>query len=470
MACFAPTLRPMMSSDDTIAQAGVGQRVFVAGTGNSAAITALALKMAGCAVVIEGDHKHPPPNIAPDRHDKSTDWQRVLALGAASKTMLQRLGIWARLDLPTAAITDMQIIGAPDFGGLYLGADFDEANFNTKKQAEPKTETETLAHSVSLNALSRAIAQTLADKLADTDNMGDMGSITRTTSPFADWRNQQLYLDNGTQMRGEVLVDTNVGAHSIGGKTIKTREAAGIAIWQHDYHASALVAVLDSTYTHKTQPHKTIARQVFLPSGPLALLPLPHPQKLALIWSLPTPRARALAQVAQDIFEHELNKACLGFGDIEALSLSGQRTTQPLYAHFANHFVAPNLVLLGEAAHLFHPLAGQGFNVTLRDASALADTFYDARMLGLRLADPLVLQNYQTLRRGDAAIMASTTHALAQLFFTAPKLATAGLATMGALVKRQPNLAKFLRTQANNGSITAPRLMRGVKFGDAPIL
>ena len=460
----------MMSSDDNIAQAGVGQRVFVAGTGNSAAITALALKMAGCAVVIEGGHKQQSPNIAPDRHDKSTDWQRVLALGAASKTMLQRLGIWARLDLPTAAITDMQIIGAPDFGGLYFGADFDEANFNPQKQAETKTETETLAHSVSLNALSRAIAQTLADKLADTGNMGDTGSITRTTSPFADWHNQQLYLDNGTQMRGEVLVDTNVGAHNIGGKTIKAREAAGIAIWQHDYHASALVAVLDSPYTHKTQPHKTVARQVFLPSGPLALLPLPHPQKLALIWSLPTPRARALAQVAQDIFEHELNKACLGFGNIEALSLSGQRTTQPLYAHFANHFVAPNLVLLGEAAHLFHPLAGQGFNVTLRDASALADTFYDARMLGLRLADPLVLQNYQTLRRGDAAIMASTTHALAQLFFTAPKLATAGLATMGALVKRQPNLAKFLRTQANNGNITAPRLMRGVKFGDAPIL
>ena len=448
----------MMGLDDNIAQAGATQRVFVAGTGNSAAITALALKMAGCAVVIEGGHKHPPPNIAPDRHDKSTDWQRVLALGAASKTMLQRLGIWARLDLPTAAITDMQIIGAPDFDGLYFGADFDEANFNPQKQAEPKakTETETLAHSVSLNALSRAIAQTLADKLADTDNMDDTGSITRTTSPFADWRNQQLYLDNGTQMRGEVLVDTNVGAHSIGGKTIKTRDAAGIAIWQHDYHASALVAVLDSTYTHKTQPHKTIARQVFLPSGPLALLPLPHPQKLALIWSLPAPRASALAQVAQDIFEHELNKACLGFGDIEALSLSGQRTTQPLYAHFANHFVAPNLVLLGEAAHLFHPLAGQGFNVTLRDASALADTFYDARMLGLRLADPLVLQNYQTLRRGDAAIMASTTHALAQLFFTAPKLATAGLATMGALVKRQPNLAKFLRTQANNGKHNRP--------------
>ncbi len=463
----------MMGSDDNIAQAGVGQRVFVAGTGNSAAITALALKMAGCAVVIEGGHKHPPPNITPDRHDKSTDWQRVLALGAASKTMLQRLGIWARLDLPTAAITDMQIIGAPDFGGLYFGADFDETNFDTKKQAGPKTETETLAHSVSLNALSRAIAQTLADKLADT---GDTGSITRTTSPFADWRNQQLYLDNGTQMRGAVLVDTNVGAHTVGGKTIKTREAAGIAIWQHDYHASALVAVLDSTYTHKTPPHKTIARQVFLPSGPLALLPLPHPQKLALIWSLPTPRASALAQVAQDIFEHELNKACLGFGDIETLSLSGQRTTQPLYAHFANHFVAPNLVLLGAAAHLFHPLAGQGFNVTLRDASALADTFYDARMLGLSLADPWVLQKYQTLRRGDTAIMASTTHALAQLFFTAPKLATAGLATMGALVKRQPNLAKFLRTQANNGSITAPRLMRPMhqtqqrQFGDAPIL
>ena len=454
----------MMSSDDNIAQAGATQRVFVAGTGNSAAITALALKMAGCAVVIEGGHEQQPPNIAPDRHDKSTDWQRVLALGAASKTMLQRLGIWARLDLPTAAITDMQIIGAPDFGALSFGAlSFGEGNFGAQKQAE----TEELAHSVSLNALSRAIAQTLADKLADT---GDIGSITRTTSPFADWRNQQLYLDNGTQMRGEVLVDTNVGAHSIGGKTIKTREAAEIAIWQHDYHASALVAALDSPYTHKTQPHKTIARQVFLPSGPLALLPLPHPQKLALIWSLPTPRARALAQVTQDIFEHELNKACLGFGDIEALSLSSTRTTQPLYAHFANHFVAPNLVLLGEAAHLFHPLAGQGFNVTLRDASALADTFYDARMLGLRLADPLVLQNYQTLRRGDAAIMASTTHALAQLFFTAPKLATAGLATMGALVKRQPNLAKFLRTQANSGSITAPRLMRGVKFGDAPIL
>ena len=420
------------------------QPIFVAGAGNAAAVTALALAAAGCSVVLEG-----VASRAPKPH-KNADWQRVLALSATSQKLLQRLGIWARLDLPSSTISAMQIYGQENSPALALDAhDLDMRAQNTE-----------LAQIVSLNALSRAIAQQLADCLA-----AKHPTITRASSAFADWRAPLLYLADGSQMRGALLVDTISPAQKT---SHKWRDTEGLTALRYDYRADALVARLAST-----KPHNNIARQIFLPTGALALLPLPQPHALALIWSLPRAHAQALASAKPHIFAYELNKICRDFADIGRLVLpnasTNQRATQPLRLHLASQFIAPQRVLLGEAAHIIHPLAGQGFNVTLRDAAALADTLYDAQILGLSVADPMILQNYQSARRADAALLAATTHALAGLFATTPRLASVGLAATHRQVMRQPKLAARFYKQANYGATPPPRLMRNADFA-APLL
>jgi 2-octaprenyl-6-methoxyphenol hydroxylase len=131
------------------------------------------------------------------------------------------------------------------------------------------------------------------------------------------------------------------------------------------------------------------------------------------------------------------------------------------------------VVLLGDAAHVVHPLAGQGFNLTLRDASLLADVLYETRQLGLALGDGAMLATYETTRRADAKLTAAATHGLANLFSSPlTKLARLGMAITGQSVSRDTRLREQMNAQANSGlSVTEQglplaRLMRGERFDD----
>jgi 2-octaprenyl-6-methoxyphenol hydroxylase len=129
------------------------------------------------------------------------------------------------------------------------------------------------------------------------------------------------------------------------------------------------------------------------------------------------------------------------------------------------------VVLLGDGAHVVHPLAGQGFNLTLRDASLLAEVLYETRQLGLAVGDGAMLDTYEKTRRADAKLTAATTHGLANLF-SGPmaKLAQLGLAITGQRVSKDASLREQMNAQANSGlSVTEQgqpmaRLMRGEKF------
>ena len=163
----------------------------------------------------------------------------------------------------------------------------------------------------------------------------------------------------------------------------------------HDYKCAALTAEIALA-----APHGQVARQIFLPDGPLALLPLPKPDRAALIWSLPARKAQALAACDENLFNGELNAAARSvFGQMH---LIGARAQQPLEAQIAEAFIGPRLALVGEAAHVIHPLAGQGMNLTLRDIGALVDTLKNARRLGLECGDATMLENYASLRRADS--------------------------------------------------------------------
>ncbi len=212
---------------------------------------------------------------------------------------------------------------------------------------------------------------------------------------------QQVILSNGDVISAKLLVGAD-GANS------KVREAAGIEINQSPYEQKAVVAVVKSTLRHKDT-----AWQRFLPSGPLAFLPLSD-GSCSIVWSAENQRADDLIEMdepqfikeLQDAFEHTLGK-------IETVS---QRVAFPLVRRHANEYVKPGLALVGDAAHTIHPLAGQGVNLGLLDAAALAETIMQARAQGKNIASLTTLRKYERWRRADNSLMMYSMSGFKNLF------------------------------------------------------
>ena len=126
----------------------------------------------------------------------------------------------------------------------------------------------------------------------------------------------------------------------------------------------------------------------------------------------------ALAEIDENLLAYELDKATRA--KPAACARARRMAVQPLALALAEHYVDEKLCLVGEAAHIIHPLAGQGFNLALRDAAQLAEALYEARRLGLAFDAPSALDSYQKLRRADGGVMAATTHILARYFPAKP--------------------------------------------------
>jgi 2-octaprenyl-6-methoxyphenol hydroxylase len=442
--------------------------ILIHGSGSTARVTALALAAAlghtdvplHCVTASANAYDKPNNKSNDKTGDKpgDNDWGSVLALSPAAKTMLDILGVWPRLDLPSAAVCDMAVYGNAAEMAHNIGLDFNPPENLPPNQAENPDAVTVLAHIVSRSALDRAIHaafnatfNTLTTKLHRHDAALTDFDKSTGAARFSD----------GTDLTAALLVDcARATTDPRAAPLWRTKSAAQYLT--HDYQAAALVCVLACD-----RPHGGQAVQIFLHDGPLALLPLPDPHQRALIWSLPHSRARALAEIEDGVFMHELARATQGHAG--TLAPDGPRGLQKLVLALAENYVDERLCLLGDAAHIIHPLAGQGFNLALRDAAQLADTLFDAQALGLAFDGPHVLADYQALRRADGGAMAATTHILAEIFsgpqsrFTAP-LARLGLALTGRMARANRGLAARFRAQANGGTAALPRLMRGHRF------
>ena len=420
--------------------------VLVAGHGNAARAVALSLAAARLPVMIE-------PQLAEKATAKATDipdWQSVLALSPAAHTMLETLGIWDRLDQASSPICDMQVFGQPS---AIRGSAGHDTGFLSPQLgfASPGAET-ALGHIVSLAALGRALDMAVQKQIK-------AGAINVLPAALVDFdgtkkgAKKQALLADGTPITIALLVDLYRQAPH-------WRRRLAAQNLTHDYHAAALVGQLKAG-----RPHGQLAAQIFLPDGPMALLPLPAHDELALVWSLPRDRAHALAHLGGDILAHELAQASEGrFGTLHPL---GRMAVQDLHLSLAQEVSGPGFVVLGDAAHIVHPLAGQGFNLSLRDAAALADTLFEARALGLPFDDATMLAGYARDRQADAALTGAVTHSLARLFQgpVAP-LGRLGLGLVGRMAERRPTLRAAMAAQANAGVAHSdtPRLMRGAAF------
>jgi 2-octaprenyl-6-methoxyphenol hydroxylase len=231
------------------------------------------------------------------------------------------------------------------------------------------------------------------------------------------------------------------------------REAAGIRSVGWAYEQSAIV----TTVKHE-RDHRGRAEEHFLPAGPFAILPLTG-NRSSIVWTEEKREAERIVALPDADFHAELEQRFgLKLGDIEAV---GPRRAYPLGLAMARSFIGERLALVGDAAHVIHPIAGQGLNLGLRDVAALAEAVVDAARLGLDPGGPDVLERYQRWRRFDTAAMGVTTDGLNRLFSNRSDalrlLRDVGL----GLVDRVPALKGLFIREAAGLTGDVPKLLRG---------
>ena len=253
-------------------------------------------------------------------------------------------------------------------------------------------------------------------------------------------------LGDGTVIEGALLVAAD-GARS------KLRERAGIVTHGWDYNQSGIVV----TVGHE-RDHEGRAEEHFMPAGPFASLPLTG-KRSSLVWTESRAEAARIVALGDDDFHRELEQRFgLHLGEIKALD---KPRAFPLSYFVARSFIGERLALIGDAAHVIHPIAGQGLNLGLKDVAALAEVIVDAARLGIDVGQADVLERYQRWRRFDTMAMGLATNTLNFLFSNTSTLLRS-LRDIGlGLIDRAPPLKNILIRQAAGLSGDVPRLLRG---------
>ena len=255
-----------------------------------------------------------------------------------------------------------------------------------------------------------------------------------------------LTLEGGGVLKASLIVAAD-------GRNSPARAAAGIRMIGWPYDQMGLVATVEHEF-----PHHGRAEEHFTPSGPFAILPLPG-NRASLVWSERKAEGARLLALPEDEFESELR---LRFGEhLGKVTLVSGRHGYPLAMYLAETFTAPRLALVGDAAHVLHPLAGLGFNLGLRDVAALAECVHDAAGLGLDIGSAAVLDRYTAWRRFDTVATGAAMDGMNRLFSNTNPVLTL-LRRAGLLaVNRMGGLKSLFVSEASGLSGASPKLLRG---------
>jgi 2-octaprenyl-6-methoxyphenol hydroxylase len=256
----------------------------------------------------------------------------------------------------------------------------------------------------------------------------------------------RLQLRGGGSLTGSLIAAAE-------GRSSPTRAAQGIEVLRWDYRQTGIVA----TIAHE-RSHQGLAVERFFPDGPFAILPMTG-LRSSIVWAAHNRLARELIGLADDDFMAELGER---FGEqLGALALAGPRWHYPLSMVQARRYTGCRLALVGDAAHAIHPIAGQGWNLALRDVAALAELLVDAKRLGLDPGSAAVLARYERWRRFDSLALIAITDGLNRLFGNdVLPLRLARELGLG-LVERVGPLKQFFMRHAMGLLGDLPRLMRG---------
>jgi 2-octaprenyl-6-methoxyphenol hydroxylase len=256
----------------------------------------------------------------------------------------------------------------------------------------------------------------------------------------------EVSLADGETLSARLLVAAD-GAHS------SIREQAGIKTSGWDYGQSGIV----TTVAHE-RDHRGRAEEHFLPAGPFAILPLKG-RRSSIVWTEDAREAARIVALPDEEFHAELERRFgLHLGEIKVV---GPRRAYPLGLYVARTFIGERLALVGDAAHVIHPIAGQGLNLGLRDVAALAEAVADAARLGLDVGGPQVLERYQRWRRFDTMAMGLATDGLNRLFSNRSDVLRVVRDIGLGLVERAPALKNLFIREAAGLTGEVPKLLRG---------
>ncbi len=353
---------------------------------------------------------------------------RVSAVSAASQAMFAALGVWGRLAEKAQPIREIRVSD----GDSPLFLHYDRRAVGA----------EALGHIVE----NRWIRRALLDAAGDLDGIR-LHDRRRVVGYESDAAQARIALDDGGRLTAPLIVAAD-------GRRSRVRGLAGIGATETGYDQTAIVA----TVNHD-RPHRGIAQERFLTAGPFAVLPMPG-RRSSIVWTERGAVAERILALPPPDFAVELARRFTDY-------LGALRIVQPVFRYpltllLADRYVADRLALVGDAAHAIHPIAGQGLNIGLRDAAALAETVVDAARLGLDIGAPPSLRGYTRWRRADNAAMLALTDGLNRLFSNDLAPFRLGRRLGLAAVDRLPALKRTLIRHAMGITGDRPRLTRGL--------
>ena len=367
------------------------------------------------------DIKDPREKLSGDRD------ARASAITASSKRMFEALGVWEHVARHMQEMREIIVTDGGSHDGRPVLLQFGEA-----------------AASASMVENQHLLRSLLAvvEKSPNISLMTGHGVADQSFGPGL----AKLTLSNGEQLSCSLVIAADGGKSAI-------REAAHIDLVGWAYEQMGIVASFD----HEL-PHNGRAEEHFTPAGPFAILPLPG-NRSSIVWTKGTLEAKRLLSLSGQDFETELQKE-IGV-HLGKITLIGKQQGYPLSMFFAKEFHGPRLALVGDAAHVIHPLAGLGLNLGLRDVAALAECVADAFALGQDIGGPAVLERYSSWRRFDTVATAASMDGLNRLFSNDISMLRF-VRDLGLRAANQLNGLKqaFAREAAGQTGVL-PRLLRG---------
>lgn len=381
--------------------------IAVVGTGIAGLAAALGFAQQGFSVALIGPRAKAQLPTSAASFDA-----RIYAVAPASVSLLERLGVWASVDPQRVCPVERMRV---------LGDDGDELAFD--------------AYGATVERLATIVEEGELLRVLDAA-CGFQPALKRIHSAFVSARDEAGFvyvdLDDGSSLAARLLVGAD-GANS------SVRAAAGISASTKSYEQAAVVANFKCD-----RPHLNTAWQWFTDEGVVALLPLPG-NHVSLVWSAPSELSAELMALTPDQLATRVTERCVR--TLGELTATGDAQTFPLRLVAVSRLIASRVALIGDAAHVVHPLAGQGLNLGLQDVSMLLDVV-STRESFRDIGDTAVLRRYERSRAEAVGLMRLTTDGLAQLFASDDPLARR-LRNMGlAAVNRLSPLKNALIRQA----------------------
>ena len=386
--------------------------VAVVGGGIAGTTFAAILGNAGLRVALI--ERQPPATLEAPSHDV-----RTTAITFGSRRVLESAGIWAGMAAEACPIKDIRV--ADNHSPLFV-------HFDSREVGD-----DPLGSILENHVIRRALHRRLAELPSVTQIVPAAVAAIDTAGPLA-----LVRLEDGREIAAELVVGAD-------GKDSFVRKAGGIGAVGWEYGQQAIVTIMG----HE-RPHDNVAVENFMPAGPFATLPMNDTpdgvHRSSIVWSEWDETAPLYAQMAKAPFEAELRRRTGDWlGEVWEI---GPRFVYPLRLRHAKHYAAPRVALIADAAHVIHPIAGQGLNLGMRDIELLAELVIARRRQGFDLGDPAMLRQYEAKRRPDNFAFSAATDLLERLFSNdIPPVRLARRLGLGA-VNRLPPLRRFFMRRA----------------------